>query len=342
MQNYQKISLNIKCPVCCTNEAHLLWSVSSKQAAQHFILKEKQSERFLKLVSHIESLWGQDSCEVVQCNNCGFCYSNPYVAGDMQFYTLAYDRSGYPTWKWEYQITYETLKMFLKPEATLLEIGAGDGAFVKRISNELLPKENIICTEFSGYGRQKIEELGLKCFSDDFRYLHFGKLKGNFDVVCMFQVLEHLDRLDAVFQKLYSLMKKGGSLFIAVPNHKRIEFNELNGALLDMPPNHIGRWNKLCFEKIGKQYGFYVEKYKVENFSFFQMAKQFTMYRFLRKSQQSGTFENYLQRIKNPYLFRKLQLISMAVDSIITIPTVMKKGFSEGDSQWVHLIKIKE
>ena len=145
---------NIKCPVCCANEAHLLWSVSSKQAAQHFILKEKQSERFLKLVSHIESLWGQDICEVVQCNNCGFCYSNPYVAGDKQFYTLAYERSpgGYPTWKWEYQITYETLKMFLKPEATLLEIGAGDGAFVKRISNELLPKENIICTDFSEYG----------------------------------------------------------------------------------------------------------------------------------------------------------------------------------------------
>ena len=255
VQNYQQIPKKSQCPVCCTNNAHRLWETSSKQAAQHFVLQETDPERFLELVAQIEQLWGQSTCEVIQCDNCGFCYSNPYIAGDERFYNLAYDNSGYPAWKWEFQLTYNLLKKFSKPDLKLLEIGAGDGAFIKRIAGEVLPKENLLCIEFSQYGRQQIEKLGVQCVAEDVRNLSNEELKASFDLVCMFQVLEHMDKLDALFQKLNWLMKQGGSLFIAVPNPRRTEFNELNGALLDMPPNHIGRWNKKCFEEIGKPDG---------------------------------------------------------------------------------------
>jgi 2-polyprenyl-3-methyl-5-hydroxy-6-metoxy-1,4-benzoquinol methylase len=39
-----------------------------------------------------------------------------------------------------------------------------------------------------------------------------------FDVACMFQILEHMDRLESVFQALYRLTKTGSGVFIAVPN----------------------------------------------------------------------------------------------------------------------------
>ena len=155
----------------------------------------------------------------------------------------------------------------------------------------------------------------------------------------MFQVLEHLDRLDVSFQKLNWLMKSGGSLFIAVPNTSRIEFNELNGALLDMPPNHIGRWNKKCFEVIGKQNGFHIEDYKINEYSFISMAKQFIFYRMLRKSQRSGSFENRLFKINNRYLLRIMKMIGFAVNSIMAIPALIKKNSWQGDSQWIHFIK---
>ena len=341
MQKYQEIPKQIKCPVCLTNDAHVLWSASSKQVAQHFILPEKYPERFLELVSHIEALWGHNTCEVVQCDKCKYCYSNPYIAGDMRFYTLAYERSGYPIWKWEYQLTYDLLKSSSKTEHKLLEIGAGNGAFVKRIEQNILPKENIFCTEFSEYGRHQIEKLGLRCFPEDVRDLHKAEYEGSFDIVCMFQVLEHMDRLDVLFQRIHWLMKKGGRLFIAVPNQKRIEFDELNGALLDMPPNHIGRWNKECFQEIAKRHGFHFEDYKVESFNFSDMAKQFITYCFLRKSQKSGSIENYIQRIKNRNILRIFQGIGVAVNLIIAIPVLTMKGFREGNSQWVHLTKVK-
>jgi len=124
-------------------EGRNLWHVNSKQAAQHFVLSEKNPERFAKLVFNIDKLWGQSTCKVMQCSQCGFCFSYPYVAGDERFYSLAYVRSGYPKWKWEFQITYDVLRMNLPSNGKLIEIGAGDGAFINKIAKEVLPKANI-------------------------------------------------------------------------------------------------------------------------------------------------------------------------------------------------------
>ncbi len=340
MQNYQQIPRQNKCPVCGTMDATILWVTSSNQSAQHFVLHEKHPTKYFKLVSQIESIWGQNKCEVIQCDGCGFCYSNPYIAGDSQFYDLAYDRSSYPTWKWEFLLTYNILNKFSKSDLTLLEIGAGNGAFIRRIANKILLKENILCTEFSKYGKNQIENMGVKCLSDDVRNLSNIELKGTFDIVCMFQVLEHMDKLDILFQKLNWLMKKGGSLFIAVPNPKLIEFNELNGALLDMPPNHIGRWNIKCFEVIAQQYGFKIEDHKVEKFSLTSVAKQFITYRYLRNSQQNGTFENKIEQINNKYLLKLIRIPGVLVNLIQALPSLFKMNSGLGNSQWVHLIKL--
>lgn len=339
---YSLLAKEIKCPVCSTNKAQQLWSVSSKEAAQHFVLAEKYPERFSDLVSHIETLWGQNTCEVVRCNNCEFCYSNPYIAGDARFYSLAYIYSTYPSWKWEFQKTYDVLAKHSGSKIKFMEIGAGDGAFVKRVAENIIPKENIFCTEFSVYGREQIEKFGVKCLPVDFRTLSSPELMKSFDAVCMFQVLEHLDNLSPLFQKLNWLMKSGGSLFIAVPNGSRIEFNELNDALLDMPPNHIGRWNKKCFEIIGKQNGFRVEDYKIEEDSFVAGVKEFAFYRLLRRSQKSGSFENKLFKIKNKYAFKIMKMMAFAINLVIAIPVFTQKNSRLGSSQWVHFIKTND
>ena len=55
--------------------------------------------------------------------------------------------------------------------------------------------------------------------------------------------MEHLDD-SLLINTLKEILTDNGEILIAVPNEKVIEFNENNGALLDMPPNHIGRWSK--------------------------------------------------------------------------------------------------
>lgn len=340
MKNYQFIPTTATCPICYFKSAKILWSVNNDDAAKHYVLKETEPQRFLKLVSHIKKLWQQDSCDIVRCDNCGFCYSNPYVAGDDKFYALAYERSGYPTWKWEHQLTYEVLLHEGIKDFKLLEIGAGDGTFIKKIVPNLTSPENVVCTEFSDYGKQKITNYGIKCLSVDVREIK-DDLPQCFDVVCMYQVIEHLDRLDSLFQSLNCLTQANANLFISVPNPKNIEFSELNGGLMDMPPNHIGRWNRECFEIIGKRWGWEVDQFKIEHTNFISKAVLFCKYRFWRKCQQSGTFANQIGQIKNPYLNKLMRLVGLGFYALSDL-SVLSLLYSEnlGLSQWVHLRRI--
>ncbi|NJN32882.1 MAG: hypothetical protein HC817_00090, partial [Saprospiraceae bacterium] len=66
----------------------------------------------------------------------------------------------------------------------LLEIGAGDGAFVKGIVPNLTSAENVVCVEFSNYGREQIQNYGIKCLSEDIREVKTEAFKEYFDVVC--------------------------------------------------------------------------------------------------------------------------------------------------------------
>ncbi len=342
MQNSARSSTKIQCPVCNRHIASHLRRVSSKEAAQHFVLYEKYPVRFLELASHIEALWEKDVCEVVQCGNCGFCFSNPYVAGDARFFKLAYgELASYPQWKWEFQETYEVIKTLYKSDFKLMDIGAGDGAFVKRLAEGILPINNITCIEFPDYGRKQILDYGIKCLNEDVRSICDVNpdLSDSFDIICMFQVLQHLDGLDILFHKLNCLLKTGGSLFVALSNPKRIAFNEEYGALLDMPPSHIGRWNIRCFEVVAEQYGFSVDTYKIQPFEFIPMAKQFINYRYLRNAQRKGSFENRIQTMQNRYIRKIMRVISFAVNTLLALPALRKVNSEMGQSQWVHLIK---
>ncbi|QYO67396.1 class I SAM-dependent methyltransferase [Leptolyngbya sp. 7M] len=291
------------------------------------------------MTSHIKTLWQQDFCDVVRCDYCGFCYSYPYIAGDARFYTLAYEREGYPKWKWEHQLTSDALSQ--SKNFTLLEIGAGDGTFLKGISPSLTAKEHVLCTEYSDYGKREIEKYGIQCLAQDVRTIETEQFHGYFNVICMFQVIEHMDQLDLLFQRLNWLSRPNASLFISVPNPKLIEFAELNGGLLDMPPNHIGRWNKDCFEKIGKCWRWEIEGYEIENNSLPSKAMLFCKYRFWRESQHYNTFANRVLQIKNGHLKKGMQAVGLGLYALASLPQLVPLQSPElGFSQWVHLRKM--
>ena len=339
VKSYQLNIKSVTCPVCNSRSGQLLWSVNSHQAAQHFVLIEKDPKRFLELASHIENLWGQTICEVVRCNNCQFCFSNPFVGGDKQFYDLAYDRFKYPHWKWEHKRAYDILHGIASPDLHLLEVGAGDGSFIKRIVPHIFSKKQILCTEFSDYGRKRIQEFGIECLSDDVRNLNKFEFRGLFNFVCMFQMLEHMDNLISLFSKLHWLMQEEANLFISVPNPLRIQFYELNGALLDMPPNHVGRWNRMCFEEIARRTGFHLECYEIEPLNFLSMTKQFMKYRFLRKSQDGKSLANRITKVKQKNLRLPLQAMGAAVELLMSFSILGRIEKTMGNSLWVHLKK---
>ena len=206
---------------------------------------------------------------------------------------MAYSRSGYPSWKWEFEFAFNVITNGSINEPRILEIGAGDGGFLGRLTGHITCANNVVAIEYSDFGRSKIENLGVRCFSKDVRDLSPLELGGEFDYICLFQVLEHLDKIDDLLKSLDSLLKNTGEIIIAVPNEKRIEFNELNDALLDMPPNHIGRWNIMAFQRYAKRNNFVVLQHQCEPANIISEMAQFMKYRLLKKSQNVNTLSHF-------------------------------------------------
>lgn len=334
----------VNCPVCGFDGGELLYSVTAAEAAQHYVLKEVNPERNQQLEAHIAKLWGQQTCDSIRCGSCGFGYANPYVAGDSIFYSLAYERSSYPAWKWEYAQTKTVIAKIAsqtRPDTLrLLEIGAGNGAFVRKIAPELVAKENVLCLEYSDYGQKQILDYGVECRREDVRALD-PSLSGKFNLICMFQVLEHMDKLDELFKKLNFLTTEGAHLFIAVPNPKRIQFNETTGSLLDLPPNHIGRWNRSGFEWMGSAHGWQLVEHLIEPKNIADTLKQQIAYRYLRVSQDPSSFANRIERIKLGLFRKPLKSALAGIYALGRLGKLLQAITYQdlGDSQWVHLTK---
>lgn len=337
---YRLNQVTARCPACHTDHAEQLWRVEAAEAAQHYVLREVHPARHRALRDHIESLWGASTCDVLRCTDCGFGFAHPFVAGDAQFYALAYDRTGYPAWKWEYDRTVKALDQADLPAAfSLLEIGAGDGAFLRRVTPSQTPRDRVLATEFSDYGRRSIEALGVRCVAHDVRALPLDAPGAPFDVVCLFQVLEHLDGLDALAAHLAALTAPNGHLFAAVPNAERIAFNERHGSLLDMPPNHVGRWTRAAFGALAARHGWYVEAHEVEPERLSSQLRQLVVYRYMRRRQDARSLANRVERISNPALRTALRIATAAVSGLTALPTAaaLARRGDLGDTQWVHL-----
>lgn len=285
------------CPVCNSNSGLLLYIVRSKQVAKHFLytsnaLSETKLDELSKHIS--DNLWKAPDAKVIECVNCRFTYANPFISGDYFFYnTMLHGEAeigdgvnSEEKWDWEFEEARKCISKIVNEQANpaLLEIGASTGVFIKRISNELINKNDILCLEYSELGVSEIKKLGIEALSKDVRELvNEEKVKGKFDIICLFQVFEHLDNYDKLFETFDYLASDGANLIMAVPNGERIKFNELNGGLLDLPPNHLGRFNKKSFEMISKKYNWEIKYFKIQEETYHQILGGLLYYRSLQK-----------------------------------------------------------
>jgi hypothetical protein len=332
----QPDSIGSACPACGASSAQELYAVDSAEAAQHFVLAEAEPERHRALEGHIRALWGGSRCRVLACPDCGLCRSDPLVAGDHRFYTLAYRRSHYPTDKWEYRETRRALAALPVPPRTLLEIGAGDGAFLRSVVPAWFRPDQVLATDFSDYGRRAISALGVRCEAADLRDLPRDQ-DGRFDVLCLFQVLEHLDRLDAALARLSALARGRAALFVAVPNDRQIAFNEAHGALLDMPPNHVTRWTEAALRHLGARHGWRLAEHRVEAEPYPSRARRFLEYRYLRAAQRTGSVPNRIRRRPASPLRKALDAAWLGLTLPAAAPALLSlRRASSGDSQWAR------
>jgi 2-polyprenyl-3-methyl-5-hydroxy-6-metoxy-1,4-benzoquinol methylase len=276
---------NVACPACLRTDVDSILTVSAAQAAQSVILPKSDPVRNERLTRHIQALWGMDHCQILKCQHCGFGFSWPFVAGDAEFYNLANSDIVYPEVKWEYHRTIEALRLRNGVNMTALEVGAGDGFFLDLVSPSLIKSENILAVEYNNKSIANLKQRGYRTTSADIRDPSFNDRQNAFDVIFMFQVVEHMDKVGDLFDRVRYLLKPNGSAFIAVPNPRRIEYQESHESVLDMPPNHIGRWTSEAFFELSKRAGLRLVASEIEPLDWVEFLKHDITYSHIRRTQ---------------------------------------------------------
>lgn len=344
MRTYGETRVQAPCPICYAESGIKLYEVTSTDAAQHAMRKDLDPVRHEKLRVEIERLWRGSTCQIVRCEQCEFVHAHPYVAGREPYYSLFLSSPSYPADRFEYAQTLRALRGLFQNSGSssssrLLEVGAGDGVFIRRVAPAFIPKENVLCTEFSQAGVNAVRAYGINCEMTDIRGLDHQH-DGRFSAICMFQVLEHLDDLDELWRTFNRLAAPRADLFFAVPNNHWIDYQERNGGELDMPPNHVGRWNGRSFATIGARHGWELAAHAIEPQGRWGVVRALGNSRFFERRHMRGSLSDRMTRISNRSLRRVCSLPFLALSCLSAIPTALSSDPATlGGTQWAHLRK---
>lgn len=170
------------------------------------------------------------SVQLFQCRSCSMMFLNPYVSPEQlariyenqQKLTEAHSRlssyfqnlEGSQTEKF-YDHCLEKISSWIPgPTRSLLDIGAGNGYFLWRAKQKGWSVKGIDpSVENSQFAREHFQIQITPASFENYA------AEGLFDCLTLWDIIEHVPDPLGMLQKAYSLLKPGGILLIATPNH---------------------------------------------------------------------------------------------------------------------------
>ncbi len=229
----------MNCPLCKTKNIKKLELLNKNTL--NLLYKKMTNIDFSYLIN--------EDINFCECKDCRLRFYDPLITGDEKFYNAL------QKFDWYYmddKDEYFYAKRYIKPENSVLEVGSGKGAFAKHLATK-----NYIGLDFSENAKKMAAENGIHIENEmiqDYVIRH----QEEFDVVCSFQVLEHVSDPKSFIEAKIKALKTGGKLIIAVPSEDSF-LKYVNNGILNMPPHHVTRWSDETFIFIAKKYNLSVE-----------------------------------------------------------------------------------
>lgn len=196
-----------------------------------------------------------------QCEATGYrFFYPPSILGDAHFYKeLSLKRENYYSQRWEHRAGLN----FIKEGDKVLEIGSGFGSFLELLRSEGIEAQG---TELNSHAVRRCQDRKLNVEKKLIEDLSTD-YKEHFDVVCTFQVLEHIYDVHNFMENKLKTLKKGGRLIIGVPNNNPYLFIKDKYHTLNLPPHHAGLWNRNSLVSLEKIFNLKVDKLLIEPLS---------------------------------------------------------------------------
>ncbi len=227
------------CPLCGDRAASARASYSYARAFA--ALRDRFGP---SITAELESRYSPEpEARLHECHSCGLWYFSPANAGGPDFYdALARSDRYYGVHRWEYGIALD----LLSPGATVLDVGCGRGDFLAGARDR---GASVMAAETNPEAMAHLRARAIPNHAGT-----LATLDQRCDLVCAFQVLEHLPSALELASSMAARLAPGGRMLVSVPNRERLSaLGQLEP--LDMPPHHVSRWSPAQLLWLGERLG---------------------------------------------------------------------------------------
>lgn len=222
------------------NEACLLCGNRNTRLAQR-IPAAKLIEAYRDEIGIVPSVT-VDEILYLTCDDCGLKFFSPPVTGDERFYSELQNISWYyNAGKQEFRIAAG----FIERDHHVLEIGAGRGLFAREIN-----AASYTGLEFSSTAIELAAASGVRLLAQTIER-HAEEHPGKYDIVCAFQVLEHVADPRSFLLAAIRCLRPHGRLIVSVPAEDGFAASAF-WDVLNLPPHHVTRWNDAALESAAR------------------------------------------------------------------------------------------
>ena len=227
------------CPLCDGAESDVAEQFSGAQLRQ---LWKRLGHEFTP------DAWGQIHEQFVvklyRCQQCGFAFFDPDLVGNEAFYRQIEHAAYYTPDRPEFG---RTLRFARENNlCRILDVGCGSGAFLdlaKQAGHE------VYGIELNGQAAGKARAKGHIVYQQMLHELDLTQTGGTFDLITLFQVLEHLSDPAGVMRQASAFLRPGGFISAAVPYAEGI-YRFMPWDPHQWPPHHVSRWRRKDFAQL--------------------------------------------------------------------------------------------
>ena len=230
-----------------------------------------------------DHLVSKETFAVIRCNHCHFAFTQDFPSENEigKYYEATDYISHSDTHKGIINKLYHLVrKISLKSKAKLvytvsgkstgdlLDLGAGTGYFLDKVKNGGWQVEGIEKSESAR--QQSKNKFGIE--SSDSEYL-FEIAEQSKDIVTMWHVLEHVEKLDETIKAIYKILRNDGAAIIALPNKDSFDAKHYkqDWAAYDVP-RHLWHFSPSDLEKLALKHSFELKKIKPMYFDGFYIS----------------------------------------------------------------------
>ena len=217
-------------------------------------------ERYLALfqVDTRPYFGGLSSIDLYCCLESGYRFYYPFnISGDGSFYQgLSRQPWYYMDWKWEHKVALKLVKHGMH----VLEVGCGKGGFVDAVNRS---GGNGVGLELNQEQVENGRSRGLKLLPELIEK-HAVANAAKYDVVCAFQVMEHICQVKDFLLSCLAVLKPGGRLIVSVPNNDAFVNKGDDDPVLNMPPHHMGLWDSNALVSLGRFFPLRIDGLELE------------------------------------------------------------------------------